>query len=285
MNQPAVIYLSWIPYGIGYFETFLSSYIRCKAGADHRLVILFNGVRHESDYTPFLKLAKEKLAYPVDYMVMESGQDIDAYFYAAQKVQSENILFFNTYSRINADQWLFKYENIMKDSQIGLVSASGSALSYFSAVFQKKCAEDEKGSSLSGYIRCIKLHIKAALYWRFLFPAFPNFHVRSNAFMVRRSLFLSLHCPPLTSKFNAYRFESGYHSMTRQILKSGYRVKVVDIAGKSYDLAELQQIPLFWKGNQELLLVSDNQTDTYQLAAPEEKAKMSYIAWGEKPAK
>jgi len=285
MNQPTVIYLSWVPYGIEYLSGFLDSYIRYPASSDHRLVILFNGVKSENDYLPFLQLAEEMLARKVDYLLLGDGQDIDAYFFAANKIDSDLFLFFNTYSRIQADHWLQKYLTIMNDPEVGLVSASGSAQSYYSAVFQKKCRIPGSPFLLTDRIRCLKLYIKAALYWRFLFPPFPNFHVRTNAFMIRRSLFLALHCPVLSSKLQAYRFESGYGSMTRQIKKAGYFIKVVDRSGNAYDIEEIKNIPIFWNGNQELLLVSDNQTRTYQQANEDERKFMNYLAWGEKAGK
>ncbi|RYG32435.1 MAG: hypothetical protein EOO01_34260, partial [Chitinophagaceae bacterium] len=45
-----VVYLAWLPYGIGHFERFLASYLQFSSGYPHQLIIAFNGqVESESD--------------------------------------------------------------------------------------------------------------------------------------------------------------------------------------------------------------------------------------------
>ena len=283
MNSVAVIYLSWLPYGISEFEGFLHSYKLHPAGASHQLILLFNGVNSEEDYEPFLVHAENELGFRPQFMVYEKGQDIEAYFYAARNLNHEYLLFLNTYSRIMANDWLQKYLLAFQaDDHLGLLSASASALSYYSAVFQKNTWQWETDKSFSNQFRKYKLFLKALLYWRFLFNAFPNYHIRTNAFMIRRSLMLQIKCPALTSKFKAYLFESGYQSFTNQVLQLGSTAQVIDRNGTVHKMDECSQLPVFWKGSQELLLVSDNQSRKYDEADLQAQAFMRYLAWGEK---
>ena len=39
----AVVYLSYVPYGINFLKIFLVSYVHNNSGTSHELIILFNG--------------------------------------------------------------------------------------------------------------------------------------------------------------------------------------------------------------------------------------------------
>ena len=98
MNQGsiAVVYLMWLPYGLDYFQRFLKSYCSHIPSTSHRLVLLFNGVQHESECADHLALAKQQLK-DFDLIILAKGQDIDAYFYAARNRTEERIIFLNTF--------------------------------------------------------------------------------------------------------------------------------------------------------------------------------------------
>jgi hypothetical protein len=280
MHQAAVIYLSWLPYGVDELKGFLQSYNQYTAGQPHRLVLLFNGVQSESELEPFLKTARDLLMTPYDVMVLPSGQDIDAYFYAARKREEQYLLFLNTYSRFLADNWLTFYIRAVEQPSVGAVAATASAMSYYSAVFQQNTWKWEHDKSLYVQFRKYKLLLKAFFYWRLLFPSFPNYHLRTNAFMMPRSLFLEIKCPVIRSKFHAYQFESGYQSLTRQLLKKNKSITIIDRSGETHPLYETGKFPIFWKGNQEGLLISDNQTQKYDASNGQEKSFLSFLAWG-----
>ena len=119
------------------------------------------------------------------------------------------------------------------------------------------------------------------MYYPFLFKSFPNPHLRTNAFMIRRDVFLAVRYKPLTSKFRAYQCESGRNSVTNQVIKQGYDVYVVDRNGQVYESRKWPESRTFWIDKQENLLVEDNQTQLYHNATPDDKKKLTRLAWGD----
>lgn len=281
-NAPvAVVYLAWLPYGIGYFKAFLQSYQQFNAGHPHRLYIIFNGIAldHPDGRELYLQqLAEYKIEADTSFN-FEGGQDIEAYRKAALSVKEEKIIFLNTFSQLQSENWLQHYhQNFSGD--VGIISASGSWQSYYSSVFQKNPKKWEHGKGFKYNFRKYKLFLKAFFYWRFLFKPFPNAHLRTNAFMIRRKDFLAVPAGPLTTKFEAYQFENGRNSLTNFFIKKGMKVLVLDKHGLTYEPSEWRMSNTFWIGNQENLLVTDNQSTIYSEANAEEKETMTTLAWG-----
>ncbi|HEX4372832.1 MAG TPA: hypothetical protein VHZ50_05940 [Puia sp.] len=278
-HRVAVVYLMWMPYGIEYFNSFIRSYSQNPAGADHQLYIIFNGVDESGVPGEYKKNLQE---YAINYIAitMQNGQDIDAYLFAAKRVEADIFLFLNTYSILLANNWLKNYTDAFDFPGVGLVGATGSFQSYYSAVFVNNALAWESDKSFKENYRKYKLLIKTIFYWRLLFKPFPNPHIRTNAFMVRREVFLKITKQKLTSKFKAYQFESGRNSFTTQIINMGLQVLLVDRNGKTFDLTNWKNSYVFWRGKQEGLLVSDNQTKRYEEDEKDNRKKLTFLAWG-----
>jgi hypothetical protein len=131
-------------------------------------------------------------------------------------------------------------------------------------------------------------------YWRLLcakggtyeflngYPAFPNPHIRSNGFIIKRSLLLSFFKNfRRMSKNESYLFESGAQSLTRQILDSKMRAVVVNKFGNVFDFAEWSHSQTFRLDNQQGLIVQDNQTRNYQQMNSAEKDIITCMTWGD----
>lgn len=276
----AVIHLVWIPYGIELFRSFIASYQKYSACASHNLVIIFNGVNNKAELDPYHQLLeKEELTYKSFYY--KKGQDLECYFKTATKISEDCIFILNSYSILLANGWLEKYINVFLLPNIGIISATASNQSYYSSVFQKNKLRWETNNGFKFNFKKYKLFLKAFFYWRFLFKSYPNPHLRTNAFMIRRELFLRLKYVPFTSKFKAYQFESGRNNMTNQVLKMGYKALVVDKNGTAFEPAAWRSSRTFWCNEQEGLLVSDNQTRLYDSASSDEKKTMTKLAWNE----
>jgi hypothetical protein len=112
------------------------------------------------------------------------------------------------------------------------------------------------------------------------FDDFPNYHLRTNAFMLLRETALAVQVPPMRRKIDTYRFESGRQGLTCQILRMGKPVMVVGRDDRAYDRQEWHLSNTFWRRNQENLLVADNQTRAYERADRNLRAAHSVIAWG-----
>jgi len=269
----------WLPYGIGHFNSFIGSYIQYPAGEDHQLVICFNGLENDDQLTEYLQVLK-KHDITASILKMRGGQDIEAYQFAARNVDTEYLVFFNTFSILQTEHWLEKYFKVITDPSVGLVSATASYQSNYSTVFQTHPFKWETEKGFSYNFKKYKLFLKTFFYWRFLFKPYPNPHVRTTGFMVRREEFLGINTGKINNKFKAYQFESGRKGMTNYYLKKGLKVLVMDKYGKTYRLDEFKNSGTFWIGEQENLLVSDNQTRIYRDADKDYRKLLTKLAWG-----
>ena len=113
------------------------------------------------------------------------------------------------------------------------------------------------------------------------YPSFPNPHIRSNALMIRRVHLLPFfgECSRM-SKNDSYLFESGANGLTRRILNNKLRAVVVNSHGNMFDVEEWSQSQTFRLGNQQGLLVHDNQTRNFQKFNLAEKDVHIYMSWG-----
>ncbi|MEJ7768913.1 MAG: hypothetical protein WKF89_13945 [Chitinophagaceae bacterium] len=279
INKVAVVHLIWIPYGLSIFERFIASYKKYPSDYQHQLVLLFNGVVNQDATMPYHELAdREGLVYTSYYK--KEGQDLEAYFWLAPQLSEEFVLFLNSFSQLLAENWLSKYMQATVTSKKGVVCATGSNQSYYSSMLYENSWTWSKGKSLETNFKKYKLLIKTILLYRVLFKPFPNPHVRTTAFLINRQLFLSVRFTKPVNKFQAYLFESGRNGFTQQLLKKNMSIHVIDRDGMLYSMSEWYRSKTFWRGKQENLLVSDNQTTIYEVANESEKRRLTFKAWG-----
>ena len=276
----SVVHVIWVPYGIELFQRFITSYRKYSSGHSHELILLFNGVSKYEEVSPYLDFADSfGIAYKM-HIYYGFCQDIDAYFWIADKLDSSYLLFVNSYSEFLAENWLEKYVmNIAPD--VGMIGATGSWQSYYLTVFANNSWKWNRKKTLAENIRKYKLLLKAFFYWRYKFPAFPNPHIRTNAFFINRELLKSIHHGVLKNKFDAYKFESGQNSITRQIMRKGIDVVVIDRWGNKHRKDGWPASKTFWISEQENLLISDNQTNLFVTSDANARSKLTYLAWGQ----
>jgi hypothetical protein len=112
------------------------------------------------------------------------------------------------------------------------------------------------------------------------FPKFPNPHIRTNAFMLSRNLFLDL-CPrEMVAKSDTFEFESGMFGLTRRLLQRGLRAKIVGDDGIGYEIEDWPKSNTFRLGGQSNLLVADNQTRTFDIMTEHEREANVEMTWG-----
>lgn len=131
----------------------------------------------------------------------------------------------------------------------------------WSAFWQKKLSADEC-NFLVGY------------------PRFPNPHIRSNGFVIRRTLLLKLFPKVAPTKEAAYAFESGRDNLSVQVMRMGLRLALVDRYGRIYDPGQWPNSKTFRLGNQEDLMISDNQTRRFEEMSEPERATHVMMSWG-----
>jgi hypothetical protein len=258
----AVVHLVRAANAVEALIRFLDSYLDCPAGLPHKLVFLLKGFGAELPRSVAERLdsVRHSRIYCPD-----KGYDIASYFYAAERLSESLVLFINSFSVLQGDRWLLKLQNAYQPRDVGLVGATGSWESI----------SVDSSPNLISMAKALAL----SLPLRALFPAFPNPHVRTNAFLLARKDFLAMRPRLMHTKLGAWLFESGRNSMTRQILRRGLEVIVVGRDGSMYRPEEWPRSLTFWQSKQENLLIQDNRTLAYENGDADTQAKRFRSAW------
>jgi hypothetical protein len=113
------------------------------------------------------------------------------------------------------------------------------------------------------------------------FPAFPNPHVRSSGFMVRRKRLMAFDSSQIKTKYDACAFESGLDSLTAQVRREGLSALVVTNDGQGYDVADWWRSGTFRLDREERLILTDNRSGEFLHMSPGERTTHLRITWGD----
>ncbi len=281
-----VVHLVRAANGIEPLHAFLDSYRAHPAGISHVLLIVFKGFESPLpvDYESALRSVMHER-----HFVPDVGYDIDVYFKVVQTFTHEAFCFLNSFSVILVDEWLLKLDRALSQEGVGLVGATGSWQSILSSFTDENAILRSVRSAQPTlkrvvlrwfpFLRTVRQWIRSWLLGG-NFDPFPNYHLRTNAFMLPREVGLRVRLAPTGKKSDAYRFESGREGLTSQVREMGKRVLVVASDGRTYDMNDWYRSNTFWRSNQENLLVSDNQTRMFNGLNREDRLLLSYLAWG-----
>jgi hypothetical protein len=244
------------PLGMDALSEFLRSLEDHPAGEPHRLLALVNGLDREQEPASSVPVPVEGPAHEVLWLE-ENRIDLAVYRDVAEGIGEPYVCFMNSYCRPLADGWLRTMAAHARREDVGIVGTTGSYESFYSAARWPLRLRHRGG-----------------------FPPFPNPHVRTNGFMLRRSLMRELDWGPVRRKRDAWRLESGYGSVTRQVHARGLRAVVVGRDGNAYDSDRWYESRTFRSGEQENLLVEDNRTRQFAEADPKTRQMLAERAWG-----
>jgi hypothetical protein len=264
-----LVYLLWAPLGLGPLREFLDSYHAHRAGAEHELVIVLNGVGPEG---PADRACREALLAELDgteHRLLELERpvvDLVAYGLTAQRLEHERLCFLNSYSVIFAADWLGNLARALEDSTVGLVGASGSW--------------ESQAEWVRGKVRHWPYQLAGLRNTRRDYPRFPNPHIRTTAFMLKRSLLLELGLELAHDKHATYLLESGHQSITARVAALGLRSVVVGRDDCVYDVDAWPTSHTYRSGGQDNLLVGDRRTADWLQAPNRLRKRLSRDAWG-----
>lgn len=243
-----VVYLAYFnkerAYDIKIVKRFLDTYKNYPAGKDHSLVIIAKNLPDEETHKELCELAEQHNARIID--LPDDGFDIGAYFRVSEMLTSEYVLFLASSTQIVFPNWLLKFYNTFeKDESIQLVGAMGS------------WGDSER-------------------------KVFPNYHIRTCSFMLKRELFLeyaSTQTFPVTKK-DTYKMEHGENSLTNFILNKGFNAVVVNSDGDAFSPETWAFSQTFrspdWKS-----FFSDGQSIYYAMADEKDKQGLERAVWGQ----
>lgn len=287
VNPICVVHLVRYHNGIEPFRRFLESYRKNPGGIDHNLLIIFKGFNNPADIEEY-----ECLLDHLQYSKLElsdEGFDITAYFSAINNYSDKYryFCFLNSYSVILDHDWLYKLYSYIIRPDVGIAGATGSWRSHRGVMpfwwlpvevvieIYRACLDGEGITSLfQKGISSIKHNI-----YLLSFDTAPNFHLRTNAFMISGALMQQFKCLSIKTKTDAYKFESGKKGLSKQIIKMGKKIIVVGCDGNGYEKKEWGISNTFHQSDQENLLVADNQTREYQEGNNEKRQYLSFVSW------
>lgn len=266
-----LVHLVWAPLGPEPLARFLECYAREPAGAEHELVVLYNGFDDDRAIAGHRALLGHVAQSHREVVLPERLQDLAAYDQAARVLEHDQLCFLNSHSRPQNAGWLGALVEHMHASTVGLVGATGT----FESQVEGAALGGQGHESLLWLRRRVAVRRARALY-----PPFPNPHVRTNAFAIDRERLLSLDLGRAVDKLGAHRLESGWEGMSRRLRERGLRTLVVGRDRRAYEPEQWPASRTFRSGNQENLLVSDNRTREYDEASPERRRELELLAWG-----
>jgi hypothetical protein len=280
MSEVGVVHLIREQNGIEPFHAFLESYKRHDAGHEHDLVILFKGFKKHccapDEYEALLAgLQHQKL------FVSDAGYDLGAYQAAAQNFNQKFFCFLNSYSVLLGEGWLAKMHRHLVREDVGLVGATGSYESHYANEVRRLSGMSPIKSR--DYVRGFWLNYlrrRELAHWQASFNPFPNYHIRTNAFMIRRAHWLNLKFGKANTKPGCFKFESGKTSMTAQVLEMNLKALIIGRDGCAYEKNQWYESCTFRSGEQRNLLVADNRTEQFAKADAETKKLLAEMAWG-----
>ena len=228
-------------------KRFAASLETIPAGRSYRLYAVVKGFSSGTDRAA----AIGRLSHfePIVVEVSDNAFDIGAYRDAIGSVVEEFVCFMNTHAEVLVPGWLQKLVIAMGRPGMGMVGTAGS--------FESLSQIDSR------------------------FPRFPNVHIRTNAFMLRKpdaaGMLAGL---SIGDKLDAFMLESGPRSFTRQLVDRGMDVAVVARSGRPYSPPLWPWSGTFRQLDQNSLLVGDNQTRAYDDAPWTAKRELVRRTWG-----
>ena len=286
MKRIAVAHLVRKQNGPAPLRRFLHSYQERDAGIEHDLIIILKGFRDATEREAYRELLGS-LPHAV-LEVPDKGYDIASYGLVAERYDYPYFCLLNSFSTVLAPGWLEKLHRGVTGNGTGLAGATGSYQSLQPASFAaylEASRRVKRRSAMENLLMTLPFShrldfLRLRLRFGADFPGFPNYHVRTNAFIVERDLMRRVVRAPVVTRMDAYRFESGRRGLTAQMLRWGLEPVVVGSDGERYRKEDWHLSNTFWQSRQENLLVADNQTRRYSDGTPEARDLLAYMAWG-----
>ena len=302
-GRPCLVHLVREANGPSALREFADALRSHPCGIEHELVLAMKGFASPAQAKPYLDEVAD-LA-PVSLFFADRGFDLGVYFAVAARLRRERYCFVNSFGRPLVDGWLAKLDAALDRPGVGQVGATGAWASGHSwmtysmglpsayrgilppapvarRLFQG--AEEEKtgieGRSTFAAVKARLATLRQLPGGLFYYPPFPARNLRTNVFMITHAVLRELPLFVVRSKLDAYSLEGSRESITRWLGQRGLTSLVVDRTGAVYRPEEWDRSRTLWQGDQEGLLVADNQTLFYTNGDFARRSLLSSLAWG-----
>jgi hypothetical protein len=211
--------------------------------------------------------------------VEDKNFDLGSYYTISLGLKTDYALFLNSNSLIQCDYWFERFLTaINSNSSLEMIGATSSFAS-------NKIRAPMPSSGILDVIDWpIRLGKKLLIHCLggYRYPAFPNPHIRTNAFLIKIDLyreFVEEAGMPRT-KSDTHLMESGFNSLTNFVLDRGFDVGVASRKGECFSPAMWADSHTYCVPGQRGLLVADNQTEIYANANSLDMRVLEYETWG-----
>lgn len=245
MARIAVVYLDRWANPPAFSRVFLKSISRFEPQCNYDLIWQYKGYPegvHNKYLSEFSNSSVDKI---IELEYDDKSYQFKLIFDLVSRIDYEYYLFFVSWSRILADGWLTSFVSAHASASCGIVGATGS--------YEHGPTNDE----------------------------FPNPHIRTNGFLVRRDIILKVEAGDTSPHSSGYLLEAGPNGLTRQILRQGLKPLVVDRSGRTWEMEEWAVSRTFRSGNQEGLLIADKHTHRYDSSSGRRRLRLARRAWGD----
>ncbi len=289
--------------GVETLRGFAEAFRAHPPGVDCELVLAMKGFTSSARAEPYLDEVAD-LA-PKTLFFDDRGFDVGVYLAAATRLRRDRYCFVNSFSRPLVDGWLQKLDAALALPGVGQVGATGAWASGHSwTTYSMGLPSAYRGLMPSASVaralsRGPNLELKGrqrrsmaetvrarvSTLWGlpetlFYYEPFPAHKLRTNTFMIAHETLRELQLFVVRNKQDAYSLEGSRECLTRRLEAIGLSSLVVDRAGDVFRSEEWDRSRTLWQGEQEGLLVADNQTLHYTHGDFELRHLLSTLAWG-----
>lgn len=286
--QIDVIYIArGIDWGIKTVKKFIESYKNHPAGYPHNLIIAAKAWETlPEEYAELKQLANEAGAEIIN--LPDDGLDFGAYYRTIQNRSSDYIFCLSTFCVILQDNWLKVFtDNMIKNTNLKLAAPMGSwekcPVNIQNILNEVKARHKIRNLNykLDKVLSVIK-NFGTIVKYSLLPQNFPNYHIRTCAFIVDSQLFINYFTDKKLpkNKLQAYCIESGKESLTQYCIKNGYQVGILGKDNKLYAKEEWDKSKTFRCPDMSNLLIMDKQAKLYINSDTNEKAFLEKVTWG-----
>ena len=244
---------------------FVKNYKKFNSGYIHDLLICYKLLDINKIKILEKKLSTLKHTKFVDDF-KENDWDFGSYSRVAKNYKNSTIFFMNSHSYPIRKNWLKKFILHFKNKTI--IASSGS---YESMTQQVKF---KRPYNIFSYL-LKKIKGKKSFY------DFPNPHLNTSSFLIKSKDFLYfIKNKKFLTKYDTWKLESGFNSMTNVFKRRGYDLLVVNSDGKKFEQNKWMFSETFHYKNQSKNLISDKHSRKYLKYSKQERSKSQKAVWG-----
>ena len=244
---------------------FVHYYKKYKSGFHHKLIICYKLLKNDEIY----KLEKKIKNLKHDIFVDPNNNndwDFGSYGRVAKKYSNYTIFFMNSHSYPIKQNWLKKF--IKHFTKKTIIASSGS----FESITQQ--VKFKKPFNFFSYF-------KKKVKGKRSFFDFPNPHLNTSSFLINsKDLVNYLKGKKFNTKYETWKLESGFHSLTNTFKRKGYDLLVVNSDGKKFKENEWMLSETFHYKKQLKNLISDKHSRKYIKFNKKKRAESQLAVWG-----